>query len=206
MVGTPYFMSPEVCRGDKYDAKADVWAMGVILYELITLKKPFDGRSITEVFDQIKNKPLDPLPAGTSQDLQLVIKAILNKEKDRRPTIFDLAKIPCISKKIIEFIQKYDCKDEVMSFFDVDQLTKHPQQPQESAKNKSGGASQNEIHTSMIMDQLEDFADQIRQDIQIKDYPNGWFAKHLRCAQGKDIYDWLFQHLNKDKKKAANVC
>ena len=69
MVGTPYFMSPEVCKGEKYDNKADVWAMGVIIYELITLKKPFDGKSISEVFDQIKNKPIDPLPKGTSSDL-----------------------------------------------------------------------------------------------------------------------------------------
>ena len=40
--GTPYFMPPEVCKNFPYDAKADVWAMGVIIYELITLKKPFD--------------------------------------------------------------------------------------------------------------------------------------------------------------------
>ena len=44
--GTPYFMAPEVCLGQKYDCKADVWALGVILYELITLKKPFDSDSI----------------------------------------------------------------------------------------------------------------------------------------------------------------
>ena len=35
--GTPYFMPPEVCKNFPYDAKADVWAMGVIIYELITL-------------------------------------------------------------------------------------------------------------------------------------------------------------------------
>jgi len=44
--GTPYFMPPEVCQNAPYDAKADVWAMGVIVYELVTLKKPFDGDNI----------------------------------------------------------------------------------------------------------------------------------------------------------------
>jgi NIMA (never in mitosis gene a)-related kinase len=44
--GTPYFMPPEVCKGCPYDAKADVWAMGVIIYELITLKKPFDSKTV----------------------------------------------------------------------------------------------------------------------------------------------------------------
>ena len=41
--GTPYFMPPEVCLGKPYDSKADVWAIGVIIYELIMLKKPFRG-------------------------------------------------------------------------------------------------------------------------------------------------------------------
>lgn len=103
-VGTPYFMPPEVCKGCPYDNKADVWAMGVIIYELITHKKPFDSESIKGVFDKIINQPLDPLPAGTSADLQLLIKAVLNKDKDKRPSIFDIAKIPCINRKIEEFI------------------------------------------------------------------------------------------------------
>lgn len=45
-VGTPLFMPPEVCQGKEYDNKADVWALGVILYELITLKKPFESPTV----------------------------------------------------------------------------------------------------------------------------------------------------------------
>jgi len=39
-------MAPEVCMGEKYDLKADVWAVGIILYELITLRKPFDAETL----------------------------------------------------------------------------------------------------------------------------------------------------------------
>ncbi len=60
--GTPYFMPPEVCQGKPYDSKADVWAVGVILYELITLKKPFDSDSINGVFEKIVKQPIEPLP------------------------------------------------------------------------------------------------------------------------------------------------
>lgn len=48
-------MAPEVCMGDKYDLKADVWAVGIILYELITLRKPFDAESLQGVFEKIVN-------------------------------------------------------------------------------------------------------------------------------------------------------
>jgi hypothetical protein len=47
--------------------------MGVIIYELTTLKKPFDSKSIDGVFDMIINSPIDPLPEGTSGSLQLLI-------------------------------------------------------------------------------------------------------------------------------------
>jgi len=53
--GTPYFMPPEVCNNFPYDAKADVWAMGVIVYELITLRKPFEAPNIRGLFEKIKN-------------------------------------------------------------------------------------------------------------------------------------------------------
>ena len=118
--GTLYFMSPEVCIKEPYGPKADLWAMGVILYELITLKKPFEGPNTRILFDKIVNQPLDPLPDDTSADVQLVVKALLNKNIDRRPTIVEVAKIPCINKKIEEFINEYNCKEEVLSFFEVE--------------------------------------------------------------------------------------
>ncbi len=41
-LGTPYFMSPEVCKGNQYGQKADIWAIGCVLYELVTFKRPFN--------------------------------------------------------------------------------------------------------------------------------------------------------------------
>jgi serine/threonine protein kinase len=44
--GTPYFMAPEVLQGIPYDSKADMWSLGVIAYELITLEKPFEAEQL----------------------------------------------------------------------------------------------------------------------------------------------------------------
>ena len=174
-------MPPEVCNNFPYEYKADVWAMGVIIYELIALKKPFESANIRSLFEKIKNVTLDPLPDHTSPDLQLVVKMILNKDKDKRPTIFEVAKIPCINKKIEQFIEENDCKEEVMTFFEYE-----PEIKQDANTNKKK-SSQYEI-PNYVLEQLEDWADIMSQNIPKKDFPNGWFAKHLRCTQGSDIF------------------
>jgi len=43
-IGTPYYLSPEICMNKPYDSKNDMWALGVVLYEMCTLKHPFDAQ------------------------------------------------------------------------------------------------------------------------------------------------------------------
>lgn len=45
LVGTPYYLSPELCEGKLYNEKSDIWALGVVLYETCTGKYPFDAQS-----------------------------------------------------------------------------------------------------------------------------------------------------------------
>ena len=52
-LGTPYFMSPEVCKGDPYGTKADIWAIGCALYETIMLKRPYQDDNIKVLFEKI---------------------------------------------------------------------------------------------------------------------------------------------------------
>mmetsp|Transcript_59830 Transcript_59830/g.82169 ORF Transcript_59830/g.82169 Transcript_59830/m.82169 type:complete len:94 (-) Transcript_59830:1402-1683(-) len=93
-------MPPEVCLGRAYNNKADVWAIGVILYELITLKKPFDSDTINGVLNQIVKVQYEPVPEDTDPSLKMLVAALLNKDYDKRPTIVEIARIPCIRKEI----------------------------------------------------------------------------------------------------------
>lgn len=45
-IGTPYYLSPEICLGKTYSYPSDMWMLGVVLYELMTLEKPFEGESL----------------------------------------------------------------------------------------------------------------------------------------------------------------
>ena len=46
IVGTPYYLSPEIIKNEPYNFKSDMWSLGVILYELCALKPPFNGNNI----------------------------------------------------------------------------------------------------------------------------------------------------------------
>ena len=85
---------------------------------------------------------MDPLPDGTSADLKLLISSLLNKEKDKRPSIFDVAKIPCVNKKIEQFVTEHNCKEEVLEFqLDMEE----EEQKEKTAEQPTGKKKKEEI-------------------------------------------------------------
>lgn len=60
-VGSPTYMAPEIVAGEPYGAACDVWSLGVVLYELCTLKRPFEGRSLGELILRITSGQYAPL-------------------------------------------------------------------------------------------------------------------------------------------------
>jgi predicted Ser/Thr protein kinase/tetratricopeptide (TPR) repeat protein len=95
--GTPYYVSPEQVRGGSaaVGPRADVFALGVTLYELVTAKRPFEGSSTQAVFHQILNRqPVPPEQVDTAvpRDLGAVIaRALEKREQDRYPSAAELA-------------------------------------------------------------------------------------------------------------------
>ncbi len=83
-VGTPYAMAPEQVRGETADARTDVWALGVLIYEMATGRKPFDAPTIPELFSAILKDPPRQWPRGTPAALQPVVERCLDKDPSRR--------------------------------------------------------------------------------------------------------------------------
>ena len=84
-VGTPYYLSPEICQNKPYDEKSDIWSLGVLIYELITLNKPFESQSQMGLFMKIlKSKPapiINTIKHSYSQKLiNLVVDNLLDKD------------------------------------------------------------------------------------------------------------------------------
>ena len=112
-------MPPEVCLGKPYDSKADVWAIGVIIYELIMLKKPFRGEEILNVLQSITKSSYDPLYDDSDPDLKHLVVSLLQKDFNKRPSIFEVANIPCVRAELLEFIEENECQDQVLEIIDL---------------------------------------------------------------------------------------
>ena len=76
-VGTPYYLAPEVINGDPYGLKADVWALGVLLFELVALRKPFAADSLPALAMLIMRAQYPPPPASFSDELRGLLVSML---------------------------------------------------------------------------------------------------------------------------------
>eukprot|EP00930_Biecheleria_cincta_P001199 TRINITY_DN102360_c0_g1_i1.p1 TRINITY_DN102360_c0_g1~~TRINITY_DN102360_c0_g1_i1.p1 ORF type:complete len:427 (+),score=75.34 TRINITY_DN102360_c0_g1_i1:29-1282(+) len=83
VIGTPFYLSPEMVRGGQYGASADAWALGVCLYELLTLRRPFEAGNQLLLARQIVEQEPKPLPS-CPLDVSSAIMGLLCKDPHRR--------------------------------------------------------------------------------------------------------------------------
>merc|ERR1719337_545830 len=69
-IGTPYYLSPEICQGRPYAWGSDIWAMGCILYELCAKRVPFDAQDLKSLIQRITKGPSPELPNDYSAPLR----------------------------------------------------------------------------------------------------------------------------------------
>ena len=99
-VGTPYYLSPEVVSGDPYGLKADVWALGVLLYECMALRKPFEATSLPQLVMRITSGKYEPPPGPAdafSAPLLELLGRLLHRTVDGRPSLDELMRAPVVA-------------------------------------------------------------------------------------------------------------
>ncbi|ETO19161.1 Protein kinase domain containing protein [Reticulomyxa filosa] len=104
-IGTPYYLSPEICQGEPYNHKSDIWSLGCVAYELMNFEKPFNASHIASLLMQITTKPFNPLPTGSIslfKQMELVTK-MLEKNPNERPTSEEILNHPVLSDTVTEF-------------------------------------------------------------------------------------------------------
>ena len=101
-VGTPFYMSPEICAAEKYTLHSDIWSLGCVMYELCARTQPFNAKTHFHLVQKIKEGRLDPLPNVYSKELQDAIKSCLNTNPLKRPdttSLLNLAPVRLMRKE-----------------------------------------------------------------------------------------------------------
>lgn len=96
IIGTPYYYSPEMCKGETYDTKSDIWSLGVLLYEMCALEYPFKGKNYSKLIEQITSGKQSEIPAMYSKDMNNLIRGLLKKEAAKRPNLKQIVEHPSI--------------------------------------------------------------------------------------------------------------
>ena len=117
-IGTPFYLSPEICEEKPYNEKSDVWALGCILYELCTFKHPYNAKNQPALFLKIISGNYDPIGDNYnySNDLKKMIESLLEKNYINRPSMKEII----VKSIFIEKANKLGLFNDVMEIINLD--------------------------------------------------------------------------------------
>lgn len=88
VAGTPYYLSPEICENKAYNNKSDVWALGCVLYECLTLKHAFEANNMKNLVLKIIRGSYPPVSATRySYELRALLALLLKRNPRERPSV-----------------------------------------------------------------------------------------------------------------------
>jgi serine/threonine protein kinase len=101
--GTPYYVAPEIWRSEPYGRRADVWSLGVLIYEIAALRRPFAGTSMVTLMHSVLTGQYPPLPDMYSGELKELVAAMLTMDPANRPSTRQLLMRPYMARVLADF-------------------------------------------------------------------------------------------------------
>ena len=111
-VGTPYYLSPEVCEDRPYNNKSDIWSLGCILYEMCTLKHPFEAKTQAALLLKIIKGKYESIPRIYSRSLGEIVHQCLARDYKKRPKISEVLMMDVVQNKAMLLKIKLPVKKE----------------------------------------------------------------------------------------------
>ncbi|XP_020631009.1 serine/threonine-protein kinase Nek1-like [Orbicella faveolata] len=112
--GTPCYLSPELCQDMPYSSKADVWALGCLLFEMCALRYAFDASNFVSLFYKIVKVDHGEVPPQYSSSLGALIKQLLSKSPDDRPSAGTVLNLPFVQEHLAIFIKEKENLQEAL--------------------------------------------------------------------------------------------
>mmetsp|Transcript_85177 Transcript_85177/g.214800 ORF Transcript_85177/g.214800 Transcript_85177/m.214800 type:complete len:504 (-) Transcript_85177:224-1735(-) len=111
-IGTPYYLSPEICQGKPYAWGSDIWSMGCILYEMCARRVPFDAPDLKGLIQRITRGSAPEAPAEYSSGLRSLIKEMLDRDAGRRPNAAEVLKRPVVQEVVKKMLDEVKTEDD----------------------------------------------------------------------------------------------
>lgn len=113
-IGTPYYLSPEICQRKPYNHKSDIWALGCVLFEMAALCHPFQAQNFHQLMSAILKVKHRSLPSYCSPLLRDLVSVLLHIDPGERPTADEILSIPALQPHIVAYLQSYsDCIEDL---------------------------------------------------------------------------------------------
>jgi len=183
--GTPYYASPEVWKDKPYDNKSDVWSLGCVLYEMITLRPPFRAQNMEGLYNKVCKGQYNKIPDRFSDDLFQVVQFLLQVNPHSRPSCEQILNHPIVQKRI-EYFKSFAGEEESEDkcllktihmpknlLFLSDKLPKPNYDKQ--FKNNNNGIDENKNYRSFNKVNNNKVND--KDEIEIKDFNKGIHIK-----------------------------
>ncbi|XP_064190479.1 serine/threonine-protein kinase Nek1 [Anguilla rostrata] len=103
-IGTPYYLSPEICENKPYNNKSDIWALGCVLYEMCTLKHAFEAGNMKNLVLKIIRGSYPPVPQQYSPDLRGLLGLLFKRSPRERPSVSTVLHRAFLSRRIHRFL------------------------------------------------------------------------------------------------------
>jgi NIMA (never in mitosis gene a)-related kinase len=94
-VGTPFYLAPEIIESTPYSFKADIWSLGVILYEMCCLEPPFNADSFPSLVFKIVKGNYPPISGNYSKELRNLVSSLLINDPNKRPNVQQILSKNC---------------------------------------------------------------------------------------------------------------
>ena len=210
--GTPYYASPEVWNENPYDNKSDIWSLGCVTYEMLTLHPPFRAKDMEQLYNRVIKGQYKRIGEKYSNDMNEIIEFLLKVNPKDRPNCDEILKHPIIKKRLEFFQAQAGENDTMMDNIDEGVLLRTIRIPKNiiflSDNLPEKNYEKSKSHSKAMGRNIHKFTNNTTQNNNNNSLPNIKIINNLKTSNLRSLQmknNSITNHNNNDIKEAKDI-